>query len=36
MGFFLETQKRYRNSSDKRVIGIRAIEVLLYIHTDMD
>ena len=30
MGFFLGTQERVRNSRGKRVISIRAIEVLLY------
>ena len=29
-GFFLETQERVRNSRGKRIIGVRAIEVLLY------
>ena len=29
--FFLGTQERVRNSRGKRVIGVRAIEVLLYI-----
>ena len=28
--FFLGTQERVRNSRDKRAIGVRAIEVLLY------
>ena len=29
--FFLGTQERVRNSCGKRAIGVRAIEVLLYI-----
>ena len=33
-GFFLGTQKRVRSSCGKRVISVRAIEVLLYFHTD--
>ena len=31
MGFFQGTPKRVRNSRGKRAIGVRAIEVLLYI-----
>ena len=33
MGFFPGTQARVRNSHGKRAIGVRAIEVLLYIQT---
>ena len=33
MGFFLGTQERFRNSRGKRAIGIRAIEVLLYLRS---
>ena len=29
--FFQETQERVRNSRGKRAIGVRAIEVLLYL-----
>ena len=31
MGFLQETQDRVRNSRGKRVISVRAIEVLLYL-----
>ena len=31
MGFFQGTEERVRNSRGKRDIGVRAIEVLLYI-----
>ena len=31
MGFFLGTQERVPKSRGKRAIGVRAIEVLLYI-----
>ena len=31
MDYYLETQKRVRNNRGKRAIGVRAIEVLLYI-----
>ena len=30
MGFFQRTRERVRNSRGKRAIGVRAIEVLLY------